>query len=238
LIPRQAILDAYGISRRALQSSPFPGTKDEFLTYDDTPPIKPSAERESAGGQRRSALIYCGLCGALNPSTNYYCAACGTTLVDAFHATEGLRVFERPDAASRLVEIVPAGSELNVVEDPDAPADYVRVRLDQGRLGYVRLADVEALVGPTATAPDLTAPDINTNARGCVTQTGALGALLLLVVLSTLGFYLLSRADRADTGVLALVFCFAIGPLLLLTIGLYLYARSREERLEAEAEEE
>ncbi len=207
------------------------------MTTDDSSPLERGAELKSENGQSRSALIYCGLCGALNPSTNYYCAACGTTLVDAFHATEGLRVFERPDAASRLIEIVPAGSELNVVEDTDAPADYVRVRLNQGRLGYVRLADVEALVGAGGPANDLSAPNINTNARGCVTQTGALGALVLLVLVSSLGFYLLSRTDRADTGVLALVFCFAIGPLLLLTIGLYLYAREREERMEEEEDE-
>ncbi|MDQ2655061.1 MAG: hypothetical protein M3Z20_18675, partial [Chloroflexota bacterium] len=56
-----------------------------------------------------STLIYCGLCGALNPASNHFCAACGTTLVDAFHATEGLRVFERPDPAARLIEILPSG---------------------------------------------------------------------------------------------------------------------------------
>src|SRR5215210_5434271 len=120
-----------------------------------------SADRPG-GGQPRSALIYCGLCGALNPSTNHYCAACGTTLVDAFHATEGLRVYERPDAASRLVELVPAGSELDVVEDPSAPADFVRVRLPRGRLGYIRLREVEArAAGPPPTA-STRAPDINT----------------------------------------------------------------------------
>jgi len=41
-------------------------------------------------------------------------------LVDAFHATEGLRVFERPDAASRIIEIVPSGTELDIDDDPDA----------------------------------------------------------------------------------------------------------------------
>jgi hypothetical protein len=189
---------------------------------------------QPGGGQSRSALIYCGLCGALNPSTNYYCAACGTTLVDAFHATEGLRVFERPDAASRLIEIVPAGSQLDVYEDAESPADYVRVRLSQGRMGYVRLSDVAALAGDGSELPDVNAPNINTAARGCVTPMGALGALALFIVLSVLGFILLSQSDRADTGVLAIVFCVTVIPILLLTIGLYLYARDREERLEAE----
>src|SRR5919112_1521410 len=92
-----------------------------------------------------STVIYCGLCGALNPASNHFCAACGSTLVDAFHASEGLRVYERPDSAARLVEIVPAGTELDIVEDPTAPEDFVRVRLPHGRLGYIRLQEVEAL---------------------------------------------------------------------------------------------
>jgi hypothetical protein len=208
-----------------------------FVTSDDSSRSENNIQRQATDASSRSALIYCGLCGALNPSTNYYCAACGTTLVDAFHATEGLRVFERPDAASRLVEIVPAGSELEVIEDADAPADYVQVRLGQGRLGYVRLSDVAAAIGEDADSLVQNAPNINTNARGCVTPTGAIGALVLLILLSSLVFYMLSRTDRADTGVLSLVFCVTIGPLLLLTIGLYLYSRDREERLEAESEE-
>jgi hypothetical protein len=207
------------------------------VTSDDTSRSEQHDEGQASSASSRSALVYCGLCGALNPSTNYYCAACGTTLVDAFHATEGLRVFERPDAASRLVEIVPAGSELDVIEDADAPADYVRVRLGQGRLGYVRLSDVAAAIGEDADSLVQNAPNINTNARGCVTPTGAIGALVLLILLSSLVFYMLSRTDRADTGVLSLVFCVTIGPLMLLTIGLYLYSRDREERLEAESEE-
>ncbi len=189
---------------------------------------------EAAGrGSERSSLIYCGLCGALNPSSNHYCAACGTTLVDAFHGTEGLRVYERPDSASRLVEIVAAGSELDVVEDAAAPADFVRVRLPRGRLGYIRLQEVEARAAGAAVAPTAAvarAPDINTNARGCVTTTGALASLALLVVVAVAGVVLIARAEPADAGVLTLVFCVAVVPLLLLTVGLYVAARSREDR--------
>ena len=195
--------------------------------------------RDGAAGDRAS-LIYCGLCGALNPSTNHYCAACGTTLVDAFHATEGLRVYERPDAASRLVEIVPAGTELDIVDDPNAPADFVRVRLERGRLGYIRLPELEArAAGAPAAAPTvgLPRPDINTHARGCVSTTSALAALVLLVVAAVFGLVVILRARPADAGVLSLFFCVAVGPLLLLTVGLCVGARSREDRLEAEAEE-
>lgn len=198
-------------------------------------------EGERGGGGRsgdRSSLIYCGLCGALNPATNHYCAACGTTLVDAFHATEGLRVHERPDSASRLVEIVPAGSELDLVEDAEAPADFVRVRVGSGRLGYIRLQELEARAGGAAPAPlAVRAADINTNARGCVSTTGALGSLALLVVTAVLGLVVITRARPADTGILSLVFCGAIVPLLLLTVGLYVAARSREDRLLDDEEE-
>ena len=102
---------------------------------------------EPVHSAERAPLIYCGQCGALNPATNHYCAACGATLVDAFHATEGLRVYDRPDTASRMIEIIPAGSELDLVDDPDAPADFLRVKLQYGRLGYIRVADIDALTG-------------------------------------------------------------------------------------------
>ena len=198
---------------------------------DHTPDQQPSVPPGDGEGGRGS-LIYCGLCSALNPATNHYCAACGTTLVDAFHASEGLRVFERPDSAARLIEIVPSGNELEVVEDPDAPADYVRIRLTRGRLGYIRLQDVESLaVGVAAPGAARTIPDINTNARGCITQSSALGALALLVATSTLGAALLLIPDSPDVGILTGLFCVVVAPLLLLTVGLFIFARGRDERL-------
>jgi hypothetical protein len=209
------------------------------LNFDRVPrPPDDATSAEASDEPERAPLIYCGQCGALNPATNHYCAACGATLLDAFHASEGLRVYDRPDTASRLIEIVPAGNELDVVEDPDAPLEFVRVKLATGRLGYIRLADVESLAATAPAArPPLGAPDINIHARGCVTPTAALAALALLVVISTFGYYLLNREDVGDSGFLALIFCVVLAPLLLLTIGVYLYARGREERLELEEEE-
>ena len=192
---------------------------------------------DDADEAARAQLIYCGLCGALNPATSFYCAACGTTLVDAFHASEGLRVYDRPDTASRLIEIVPAGSELDIVEDPDAPASFVRVKLRHGRLGYIRLEDVSALAKVPAAAAPSAGPDINTNARGCVTQTGALAALVLVVLLTTFAFILIGRSDSSEAGIMALAACFTLGPLLILTAGLYVFARSRDEKLEMMEEE-
>jgi hypothetical protein len=179
-----------------------------------------------------STVIYCGLCGALNPASNFYCAACGTTLVDAFHATEGLRVFERPDPAARVIEILPAGGELEVIADASAPADWVRIRLPYGRLGFVRAAEAAAATGPAPAVPArLRPPDINTNARGCVTSTAALWALALLVITALFGVVIVLRARPQDAGLLGLVFCLTLGPLILLTIGAYVAARNREDDL-------
>jgi hypothetical protein len=61
---------------------------------------------------------------------------------------------------------------------------------------------------------------------------------VLLVVTSTLGLVLLARTDAAGSGILTVVFCLVVAPGLLLTIGLYLYARTREDRLAAEEEED
>ena len=187
----------------------------------------------------RAPLIYCGQCAALNPATNHYCAACGATLVDAFHASEGLRVYERPDTASRMIEIIPAGTSLDVVDDPDSGTDFVRVRLAHGRLGYIRFADVEALANalPDAAPGVSRAPDINTNAVGCITQTSALGALALFLVFGALALVYANQTDASESGIVALAACVTIGPLIAVTAGLYIYARSRDERLADEAEE-
>jgi hypothetical protein len=49
---------------------------------------------------------------------------------------------------------------------------------------------------------------------------------------------LLLKADLYDQGTILIVFCFGLGPFLVLTIAVYLYAKSREDRLAEEAEDE
>jgi hypothetical protein len=49
---------------------------------------------------------------------------------------------------------------------------------------------------------------------------------------------LLAKADTYDQGTILLVFCFGVGPFLVLTIAVYLYAKSREDRLADEEDEE
>jgi hypothetical protein len=193
---------------------------------------------EPVQSAERAPLIYCGQCGALNPATNYFCAACGATLVDAFHATEGLRVYDRPDTASRMIEIIAAGTELDLVDDPDAAPDFLRVKLQYGRLGYIRVADIDALTAASSGPVDpLGTPDINMNARGCVTQSGALLALALLFALTILSLIYISQTSVEEQGIVALVACVSLGPLILVTIAIFIYARSRDERLADEVEE-
>ena len=196
-----------------------------------------SENREPLEYSGRSGLIYCGLCGALNPSSNHYCARCGSTLVDAFHATEGLRVFQLPDDASRIVQIVSSGTSLEVLPDDDAPADYARIRLGDGRLGYVKLSDV---IGSKAEAPSASTsmlPDINTNARGCVTPGAMLAAIALVIVLSVLLFIVFTRGREEDTGIVLLIYCVSVVPLIGLLVALYISARAHEDRLLAAEEE-
>lgn len=197
----------------------------------DTPPARDHQDEHDA----RGPLIFCGMCGALNPSSSFYCAACGTTLVDAFHATEGLRVYERPDSASRLIEIVAAGTELEVAEDPDAPDEFVRVRLEYGRLGYIRLQDVANLAQSgqitERTPAGRPMPDINTHATGCISSTAALGSIILVLMLGLLMLVIARRSDTYDQGTMGLLFCVGIVPMLIMTVAFYLYAKSREDRL-------
>lgn len=229
--------------RRHAPEAPFDVTiHPDRPGQSDTNPDRSDRSGRDEGGA--GPLIFCGMCGALNPAGKFFCAACGTTLVDAFHATEGLRVFERADSASRLIEIVPSGNELDVVEDPNAPGDFVRVRLMSGKLGYIRLQDAEANAAGAVTNPgggrglrQSPAPNINTNARGCVTPAGALFGLALVLALGALMIAIIVRSDTYDRGTMGLLFCFGIGPLLLLTVALYLYARSRDDRM-MDAEEE
>ena len=146
---------------------------------------------------------------------------------------EGLRVFERADPASRVIEILPSGDLLDLVEDPDAPAGWLRLRLPYGRLGYIRSSDAAA--APDANPATLSnVPDINKRALGCVSTTGALAALVLLVLVAVFGVVIIARASPSDAGLLSLVYCVTVVPLLLLTIGLYVGARSREDRMEDE----
>ena len=118
-----------------------------------------------------------------------------------------------------------------MVDDPAASADWLRIRLPYGRLGYVQAAEAAAALPEPAVRGRLRPPDINTNARGCVTSSAALWALALLVVTGVFGVVIVARARQEDAGLLGIVFCITLGPLILLTIGAYVAARTREDQL-------
>ena len=185
----------------------------------------------------RGPLIFCGMCGALNPSTNFYARPAGQRWWTRSMRLKGLRVFERPDAASRIIEIVPSGTELDINDDPDAPIDYVRIRLRNGRLGYIRLNEVSALENASPYLLDPDTPDPNLHARGCVSPFGALAALGLLVVLGGLTAYLLRQGNSGQGGFLAFITCIVVAPLTLIMIFFYLMARDREDQRLADIED-
>ena len=115
-------------------------------------------------------VIYCGSCGAMNPRANHYCAACGHALVDAYHASEGLRVYMTPDVAATLVDIVDPGLDIEVLQTTeDLPSDFVKVALPDGRTGYVWLREVEEVAGDMTPAKATRREPV-----GCISSTALL----------------------------------------------------------------
>ena len=177
----------------------------------------------------RSPVIYCGSCGALNPSTNHYCSVCAHQLVDAYHPSEGIRVYTRPDPAAPLVEIVGPGMEITPIEGGETlPGDFVKVTLADGRSGYIRLGDLDF--------PDAGQAELSSNgsslqgAQGCISSWSVLAVLALLVITGLLAILITSRSQDAGNDFLAMLACFTVVPFFLLVVGFYLAVRSCEDR--------
>jgi hypothetical protein len=161
----------------------------------------------------------------MNPRTNHFCSACGHQLVDAYHASEGLRVYLTPDPGAPLVEILDAGTDITVVEtDEDLPADFVKIALDDGRIGYVRLREVEAAVGADTT-PTRREP------IGCITPTALLAVIALLIMTTILMLGIAVRTSNDQGGLIAAFACLLVVPFLFVVVGFYFYVRKREEEL-------
>jgi hypothetical protein len=175
--------------------------------------------------------MYCGSCGALNPRTNHFCSACGHQLVDAFHASEGLRVYATPDPGAPLVDILDDGSDLTVVQtDEELPADFVKVTLPDGRLGYVRLREVEVAIGEVAAA-------MRREPIGCISSTAVLAVMALLVAGASLIVVTAYRSTDPNADFIAFLACVVFVPFLFGVVGFYLYVRKREEELLDERDE-
>ena len=161
----------------------------------------------------------------MNPRSNHYCSACAHQLVDAYHASEGLRVYMTPDPGAPLVEILDSGTNITVVEtDEELPADFVKIAIDDGRIGYVRLREVEAAVGADTT-PTRREP------IGCVTPTALLAVIVLLILTAILMLAIAVRSSDDQGGLIAAFACLLVVPFLFLVVGFYLYVRKREEEL-------
>lgn len=176
-----------------------------------------------------TGVIYCGTCGAMNPRSNHFCSACGHQLVDAYHPSEGLRVYAGPDPAAPLVEIVPAGADLHVVETEEViPGDFVKIALEDGRIGYVRLHEVERAVG------DIEVTESRREPIGCISSTAVLAILGLLILSATLVLVTATRSGDSTASFIAFLACIVVVPFLLLVVGFYLYVRKREDDLLAD----
>lgn len=179
-------------------------------------------------------ILYCGSCGAMNPRTNHYCSACGHALVDAYHASEGLRVYTTADTGSALVDIVDPGADITVLEtQEELPADFVKVNLPDGRTGYVRLREVERVAGDIATAEPTRREPV-----GCISSSGLLAIILLSIVVAALALVTAFNSTDANADFLAVLSCIVVVPFFLLVIGFYLYVRKREDEIMEEREAE
>ena len=179
----------------------------------------------------QGGVIYCGSCGALNPRTNHYCSACGHQLVDAYHPSEGLRVYLTPDPGAALVEIVDPGADITVVSTAEElPAEFAKVLLEDGRVGYVHLREVGSIADGAQAGPRA--------ATGCISSTAVLAILGLLVLAATLVFVTALRGGDNSDNFIAVLACVVIVPFLLLVVGLYLYMRKREDELLDDADED
>lgn len=151
--------------------------------------------------------------------------------MDAYHPSEGIRVYSAPDPAAPLVEIVGPGMEITPIEGSGTlPGDFVKVTLADGRTGYIRLGDIEF--------PDAGRADIAVNgngaplrsAQGCISSWSVLAVLALLVITGLLALLITSRSQDAGNDFLAMLACFTVVPFFLLVVGFYLAVRSREDR--------
>jgi hypothetical protein len=136
-----------------------------------------------------------------------------------------------PDPGAALVEILDTGSNLTVVStDEDLPADFVKVTLDDGRVGYVHLREVES---------GIEAGELGERREpvGCISSTALLAIAALLVLSVALAFLTASRSGDANASLLAVIGCAFVVPFLLVVVGFYFYVRKREDELLDERED-
>lgn len=172
-------------------------------------------------------ILYCGSCGALNPRTNHYCSACGHALVDAYHASEGLRIYATPDTGAALVDIVDPGADIVVVETTESlPGDFIKISLPDGRIGYVRLREVEQVAGDAVQSEPTRREPV-----GCISSTALLAIMILAAVVGALAMVTAFRSTDANADFLSVLSCIVVVPFFVLVIGFYLYVRKREDEI-------
>lgn len=141
-------------------------------------------------------------------------------------------MYATPDPGAALVEIVDAGDPLVVLPtDEDLPADFAKVSLADGRVGYVRLREVET---DTVSAVD-TAPRTPV---GCISSTAVLAILALLILIGTLILVMAFSSPDPNADFIAVLACLTVVPFLVFVVGFYLYVRKREDEIRDAAQED
>jgi hypothetical protein len=177
-----------------------------------------------------SGVIYCGSCGALNPRVNHFCANCGHQLVDAYHASEGLRVYLTPDPAAPLVEIVDPNLEISVLEtDEPLPVDFAKIALPDGRIGYVWLREVEQAL------PEMRIVGANGRPLGCISSTAILAVIALMILGGLLVLLVGFRSNDGTADFLSVLACLTLVPTIIAVAFFYFYTRKREQELLTES---
>ena len=105
----------------------------------------------------------------------------------------------------------------------ELPADFVKVAIADGRVGYVRLREVETAVGATEDAPRTPV--------GCISSTALLAIIALMLVTATMGLVIAFGSTDPNADFIAVLACVTLVPFLLVVVGFYLYVRKREEEI-------
>lgn len=140
-------------------------------------------------------------------------------------------MYATPDPGAPLVEILDTGADLTVVStDEQLPADFAKVTLEDGRVGYVHLREVDAAVVGGGL-------EERREPVGCVSSTALLAIAALLVLSVALIFLTASRSGDPNASLIAVLGCAFVVPFLLVVVGFYFYVRKREDELLDERDE-
>jgi hypothetical protein len=150
--------------------------------------------------------------------------------VDAYHAADGLRVYQTPDPAAPLVDLVSPNLEVTIIDtDEPLPNDFAKIALPDGRIGYVWLRELEQAL------PEARAMSARGRPLGCISSTAILAVIALMILGGLFTLLVGFRSNDGTADFISVLACFSLGPLILVVAFFYFYTRKREQELLAAA---